>query len=132
MAQDAIQSTKGLIEKKYVRSRSKSSGQSHALRLTARELTGGAVGKTLEPNQGGKLLNALCPPTTFGEGETDVVSHTEVRKERRFLRDPANTPLLRRNSVPGRGELPRSDSDGSRVNGHKTGKRHQQTGLATS
>jgi hypothetical protein len=49
--------------------------------LAARELAGGAVRKPRKPYQGGELFNALCPPTTFGKRETDVVSHTEVRKE---------------------------------------------------
>jgi len=81
MTQDAIQSTKGLIEKKHVRCWGKSSRKSYALSLTAGELTGGTVRKPRKPNQGGELFNALCPPATFGKRETDVVSHTQVRKK---------------------------------------------------
>jgi hypothetical protein len=81
MAQNAIQRAKRLIEKKDIRCWGQSSRKSHALSLTAGELTGGTVRKSLEPDQGGELLNALCPPATFGKRETNVVSHTEVGKE---------------------------------------------------
>jgi len=81
MAQHAIQGAEGLIQEEHIRRRGKSSRESDALSLTAGELTGGAVGKPLEPDQGGKLLNTFRSPTTFGQRETDVVSHAEVGEE---------------------------------------------------
>jgi hypothetical protein len=50
VSKDTIQSAKGLIQQQDIGLRSERSSERHALRLPSRELAGGAIQKTFQPN----------------------------------------------------------------------------------
>ncbi len=92
-----------LVEEEDVRLRGHGARQSHALLLSARELSGLAAFEPAQAHHVERFLDAPCPlllrQLAHAQAEGDVVGNRHMRKERVGLKDHRGVPPMRRHVV---------------------------------
>ena len=136
-AQLGVERREGLVEQQQVGSRGEGAREGDTLRLPARELVGRAAGVVIESDEVSELGD---PVSSYARragpaprhGESDVVAHREVRKQRGFLRHPADSALLGRYGSAGARDFAITDRDGARAHRQQPGNSEQQRRLAAT